>query len=85
MVYLKVSQENSCVPVSFLIKLQASVYYCEFCEIFKESFFTKHFRDDASVISSKPLRFSWFYVGGFIIICWLMNDMMVYNSAKFGF
>ena len=88
MVYLKVlqdSQENSCVPVSFLIKLQASVYYYEFCEILKESFFIKHLRAATSVISSKPLRFSWFYVGGFIITCWLMNDMMVYNPAKFGY
>ena len=48
------SQENTLVRVSFLIKLQASVcnfiknktlaqvFFCELCEIFKNTFFTEH-------------------------------------------
>ena len=36
------SQENNCARVSFLIKLQAQVLVCEFCEISKNTFFTKH-------------------------------------------
>ena len=47
-------QENTCVRVSFLIKLQAEacnfiknetltqVFSCEFCKIFKNTFFTEH-------------------------------------------
>ena len=56
-VFLKISQksqEKTCASASFLIKLQAEVYNfikketmvrvfsCEFCEIFKGSFFTEH-------------------------------------------
>ena len=48
------SQENTCARASFLIKLQsetcnfikkrtlAQVLSCEFCEIFKNTFFTEH-------------------------------------------
>ena len=41
---LEISQENTCVRVSFLIKLQnketlAQVFSCEFCEISKNTFF----------------------------------------------
>ena len=51
---LQNSQENTLVRVCFLIKLQASVYnfiknktlvqvfFCEFCEISKNTFFTEH-------------------------------------------
>ena len=54
------SQENTCTRVSFLIKLQveacnlieketlAEVFSCEFCEIFKITFFTEHLRVTAS-------------------------------------
>ena len=41
-VFLKISQnsqENTCARASFLIKL---VFSCEFCEIFKNTFFTEH-------------------------------------------
>ena len=45
-VFLKLSQnsqENTCVRVSFLVKLQALdsgiLFSCEFCEIFKNTFF----------------------------------------------
>ena len=56
------SQENSCARVSFLIKLQvdtcnfikkeslAQVFSCEFCEIFKNTFFTEHLRATVSGI-----------------------------------
>ena len=58
-VFLKISpnsQENTCVSVSFLIKLQAftcnlikketltEMFSCEFCVIFKGTFFTEHLR-----------------------------------------
>ena len=48
------SQENTCARVAFLIKLQADacnfikkvtlaqVFSCEFCEIFKNTFFMEH-------------------------------------------
>ena len=51
---LRNSQENTLVRVSFLIKLQASVcdfiknktlaqvFFCEFCEVSKNTFFTEH-------------------------------------------
>ena len=63
-VFLKIlqnSQENTCTRVLFLIKLQAEacnfikketlaqVFSCEFCEIFKNTFFTGHLRATASV------------------------------------
>ena len=55
-------QENTCATVSFLIKLQAEagasnfinietlarVFSCEFCEIFKNTFFTEHLWATAS-------------------------------------
>ena len=59
---LQNSQENTCVRVSFLIKLQAEaetcnyiknealaqVLSCEFCEISKNIFFPEHFWMTAS-------------------------------------
>ena len=51
-----ISQENTCVGVSFLIKMQAwrratlskktptQVFSYEICEIFKNKFFTEHLR-----------------------------------------
>ena len=49
------SQKNTCARVTFQIKLQgpdaynfieketlAQVFFCEFCEIFKNKFFTEH-------------------------------------------
>ena len=46
---LQNSQENTCVRVSFLIKLQVlkketltQVFSCEFCEISKNTFFREH-------------------------------------------
>ena len=41
------SQENTCARASFLIKLQARGS-CEFCEIFKNIFFTDYLRTTAS-------------------------------------
>ena len=35
------SQENISARVSFLIKLQAQLFSCEFCKIFKNTFFYK--------------------------------------------
>ena len=61
--FLKIShklQENTCVRVSFLIKLQAEtcifikketvtqVFSCEFCEIFKNIFSIEHLRTTVS-------------------------------------
>ena len=40
---LQNSRENTCARVSFLIKLQAEVISCEFCEISKNTFFTDTF------------------------------------------
>ena len=60
---LQNSQENACVRVSFLIKLQAwglqvykqetleKVLSSEFCEISKNIFFTEHLRTTASINS----------------------------------
>ena len=36
------SQENTCVRVSFLIKLQAEAFIKKLCEISKNTFFTEH-------------------------------------------
>ena len=60
-VLLKISQnpqENTCVRVSVLMKLQAcnfikkealaQVFPCEFCEISKNTFFTEHLWEVAS-------------------------------------
>ena len=58
--FLQISQENTCARVSFLIKLQTEAYnfikketlaqmlFCEFHEIFKNTFFTEHRRATAS-------------------------------------
>ena len=57
----KNSQKNTCARVSFLVKSQASacnfikkeilaqVFICEFCEIFKNTFFTEQLWVTASV------------------------------------
>ena len=45
---LQNSQENTCARISFLIKLQ--VFSCEFCEIFKNTFFYRTPPVAASVI-----------------------------------
>ena len=50
------SRENSCIAVSFLIKIQAwgcigdssKGFSCEFCEVFKKAFLTKHFPTNSS-------------------------------------
>ena len=59
-VFLKISQkwlENTCAKVSFLIlrpatlfkkKTLAQVFFCEFCEFSKNTFFTEHFQTTAS-------------------------------------
>ena len=39
---LQNSQENICARVCFLRKLQASGVFSEFCEIFKNTYFTEH-------------------------------------------
>ena len=61
--FLQNSQENTCARVSFLTMLQVSAYkfikkeilaqvfFCEFCEISKNTFFAKHLRATASPIS----------------------------------
>ena len=55
------SEENTCARISFLKKLQASVYNfiknetlaqvfsCEFCEIYKNTIFTEHVWATASL------------------------------------
>ena len=61
-VFLKItqnSQENFCARVPFLIKLQTCsfikketqthAFFCEFCEIFKSTFFAEHFWMTVSV------------------------------------
>ena len=60
--FLKISQnsqENTCARLSFLIKLQASfmrkdtltqVFYCDFWEVFKNTFFTEQLWTTASEI-----------------------------------
>ena len=65
MLFLKISQnsqENTCARACFLIKLQteacnfvkketlAQVFYCEFCEDFRKTFFTEHLWMTASEI-----------------------------------
>ena len=47
---LQNSQEDTCATASFSIKLQVFSY--EFCEIFKNTFFTKHLWATASDLSS---------------------------------
>ena len=50
------SRENSCIGVSFLIKIQASGcigdsskgFSSEFCEVFKKAFFTERFPTNSS-------------------------------------
>ena len=51
------SQENTCTRVSFLTKLLffkketlAQVFFCEFCEISKNTFFTEHLWTTASKV-----------------------------------
>ena len=56
-VFLEISQnssENTCARVSFLIKLQASeqIFYCECCEISKNTFFKEQLRATASIFLS---------------------------------
>ena len=55
------SQENTCVGVSFLITTQ--VFSCEFCEIFKNIFFTEHLPATASfsLLSTFNVSFFLFY------------------------
>ena len=56
------SQEKTCVRASFLIKQQAAccrqqVFSCEFCEIFKNTFFTEHLWTIASEEGSREYRY----------------------------
>ena len=70
-VFLEVSrnsQENTCSRVSFFIKLQAQacnlikketlaqVFFCEFCKISKNAFFTEHLRTTASKFYKDQLQ-----------------------------
>ena len=55
---LQNSQENTCIEVSYLITCNfikkenpTQVLSCEFCESFKNTFFTEHFCACASVLS----------------------------------
>ena len=68
-------QKNTCVGVSFLIKLQAlglqlikkdnltHVFFSEFCEIFKNTFFTEHLRVAVSIQWNTGLK-------------WVNNDII---------
>ena len=57
-VFLKISQnsqENTCAgarPATLLTKKLwlAQVFSCEFCEVFKNTFFTEHLRTTASIL-----------------------------------
>ena len=56
LVILQNIQENTCAIVSFLINFikkmtLAQVFFGEFCEISKKTFFTEHLRTIASVFS----------------------------------
>ena len=65
------SQENTCVRVSFLVKLHASatllkktlaqVFSCEFCEISQNTFFTEHLATASnwSDLKLKILHLDW--------------------------
>ena len=53
------SQESTCAMVSFLIETLAQVFSCEFCKIFKNSFFTEHLRTTASGIVRMSLMDLW--------------------------
>ena len=52
------SQENTFSRVSFFIKLQAQaqVFFCEFCKISKNAFFTEHLRTTASKFYKDQLQ-----------------------------
>ena len=74
-VFLKILlnwQEYTCARVSFLIKLQAyfikkRLFSCEFCEIFKNTFFTEHPRaTDFDATLKKKLK-SLLYVSNEIV------------------
>ena len=41
------SQESTCIGVGFLIKLKASSKFCEFCAIFKNTYFEGHLQTAA--------------------------------------
>ena len=69
--FFKISRNSQKTHVSeslFLIKLQtleqvtlAHVFSCEFCEIFKNTFFTEHFRTTASEIAFFKIKVAEFY------------------------
>ena len=88
MVFLEIlqhSQENTCARVSFLIKIvikiinfyenretQAQVFYCEFCEISKNTFFTVHLWATVSDNSATTVCLS-------LITFDLLNFIVVYK------
>ena len=88
--FLKISlnsQENICARVNFLIKLQdnfikketlAQVFSCEYCKIFKSTFFIEHLRGTASELKKKP--FTYFYRGSNVTFYLLKEWQITFSS-----
>ena len=79
------SQEDTCVGVSFLIKLEVSgnfvkkealtqVFFCEFCEVFKNIYrtYAEHFfyRTYAVAASEKGVSYEWNFEYDIIMELW---------------
>ena len=75
------SQENTCVRVSFLIKLEAlaQVYSCEFCEISVSTFFTEHVWVTASKLWRRKPLFDFCFL--FTLICAVLK---IYEGVEGG-
>ena len=84
------SQQNTCVRVSLLIKLQASGL-CEFCEIFKNTIFknTEHLRQTVSAyfvnISSVTMKYEFFYTKNWIIYLNELHYCIINDISYCGF
>ena len=75
-------------PESFLIKMHlepcnileketlAQFFSCEFCKIFKNSFFTEHLRVDCSCQWNYIHRFHWFKIKRPRSMCWLITTYL---------
>ena len=58
---LQYSQENTRAEVSFLIKILTQVFSCEYCQIFKNTYFEEHLRKTASDMLNQEDIFTLFY------------------------
>ena len=68
--FAKFTGKHLCQSLFFIKKeTLAKVFSCEFCKIFKNTFFIEHLRASASDLTQKPFNSYPYFTHSFVIVC----------------